>query len=396
MVVLYSSLSWAARDLHRLDFPVYKSPEIHLTDKSINVVTLAKDISTQLDNIGASKIVYAGDLLRNEDFLAYLNWYSNNFHPDSKVEYLKPRSKKVIEILKKNWGVYIVHLHRWQNQRFITVFCDARREPVLISQLSPGESLTEWSQSSLFKEKPRRRLTESEREAERLRPEESYYAPLRLDKFVSLGMGQHHSLSYSDPQPFGNFDGNNFNDSADIYRWAKINSPMYRLNLGFLYEEMLGAGIAFNYSNLYMNYDASTTPNMAHWFYNRYEFGIFGTLGKSYSLAGDWNIYPHLYIGFQYAVFDEQFKINTPNLRAQERIKIPTLTGATGALGLKLMFKNQVGLDLSYGLTHVSGKSPENFQSTGNTQASTFRPPASRLNEHWYMIQLVWNTRTLY
>lgn len=382
----------SAQEIHREDYPIYSNPEILLTDPELNTVIIAKETSLDED-IGQATITYAGDLLRQADFQEYFDWYSANFHPESDIEYLKPRSTSIHESLEKLWGKYLVHTHTFQGQKYATVFVDGRREPVLITAIKTPD-LSQWIQSELLKGKKTQRLTLEERRREQERPEDSYYNPLRMDRFIAVGMGQHFQVG-GDPQAqaFDDFDGRNYADSAEIYRWAKIHSPMYRLNLGFVYEELLGAGLAFNYSSLYMNYNPATHPGVQVWYYDRYDIGVFGTLGQSYRFSEKLSLYPHLYIAFQYAIFDEQFEIDRSNIRSEERVKIPTLTGASGALGLKALYDNTWGIELSYGLTHVSGKSPENFQTDGNGQSSSGRPPASLLNEQYFMIQMVWNSR---
>lgn len=379
--------------IHKVEYPVYNNPEILITDLGIDVNQASQEISLSAKDLGVAKMTQAGDLLRIPEFQEYVLWYQANFHPNAQMEFLKPRSTKVHKILESNWGKYILIPHTYENNTYITVFVDGLREPVFIDRLGDKEKISEWVSTQLLKGTKKRRLTATERKAEQERPEDVYYEPLHLDRFIAVGLGKHTPFPSTSPANFDEFGTINFSDSTNIYRWATIASPMYQLNLGILYEEIIGGGLVFNYSNLAMAFNPSTNPGVKVWYYDRYDFGVFTTFGKTYRAGSDLSFYPHVYVGYQYVIFDEDFQLRTPNIRAENRIMLRTLTKATGSLNLRMMYGNQWGLEASYGLSHISGKSPENFQTDGSGGTGSTRPRASVLNEQMLMIQLVWNSR---
>lgn len=393
LIALSFSLQSAFAATYKVEYPVYNNPEILITDLQVDVNQVSQEISLSDKDLGVAKMTQAGDLLRVPEFQEYILWYQANFHPSAQMEFLKPRSPKVHKILESNWGKYIIIPHTFGKDKYLTVFVDGLREPVFIDKLDDNQKISDWVSTQLLKGNKQRRLTPTERKAEQERPEDVYYEPLRLDRFIAFGLGHHTPFPNVKAANFDEFGTINFSDSTNIYRWATVASPMYQLNIGILYEEIIGGGLVFNYSNLAMAFNPSTNPGVKVWYYDRYDFGAFTTFGKTYRASPELSFYPHVYVGYQYVIFDEDFQLRTPNIRAENRIMLRTLTKATGSLNLRMMYGNQWGLEASYGLSHISGKSPENFQTDGTGGTGSTRPRASVLNEQMIMLQLVWNSR---
>ena len=372
--------------------PSYLEAEILLLDSDLNMAQLSQDLNILRPDLKGAQIRYPGELMRDTLVAEYVQWYQANYHPATPTKLLESRVDHVNQVLTELWGAYLLIPHKKDGETYLSLFIKGDRYPQFTRVKPDSKPLSTWISENLFDEKAVRRLSHEERAQELALPAAEYYEEVKLDRFIAIGLGQHKSVSRSNPPPFKSFYQPSTKDTSDILTWSQISSPLYQVSLGWNVAELFGGGFMAKYSSLAMNYESKTNPGVQIWHYDRYEFGIFGTIGKTYYLSPNWSVYPHGYLSFQYIIFDEEFKILEDTPASLLRVKLHTINGASGALGFKTLYKRQFGVDIQWGLNHASGKSPDDFEKAESGVSVNGRDKATIYNEQYVMIQLVYNT----
>lgn len=380
--------------------PVFKDADFVFLGSNApkNVGNWCIELVAQHPSLGVPSCRKGGDLMRNQDFSAYVTWLEQNMQYPQSLSDLASRSKPVQTKLKDLEAVY-VFIFAPNNK--VALFFGGQRFPLKTATLS---TTSPTSLQLEFLEEEGVKAPSAKEKLDALKaPNKFYGEEVPLDIYYRFGLGYMTGFGGERNGSIIAYNKNSSADSTSAWSWITQESFIRHFEIGMGYHRFAQLGIYLDHANFSAKYNKSDTlqNDIQKWIFTRYEIGINVRLGKSYIL-NNLEVFPFINLGIHQTLYNEEFADNSFNPEKEKRLELQSNElghpkGGTLQLGTQFLYKNKWALVLEAGFANRSLPDRESgtaeHASAIKTGDVTPQLIANNANEWTGKIVLVYNIR---
>ncbi len=331
-----------------------------------------------------------GRFARNVKLKIYREWLAKNTVDHVKLEDLAARDAEVKAFFEQNQWNHILLIYPVGQEVKMALFWGGQPYPKEIKAypLSDRQPIEYHISQRFFVGPTERKISERERESQQKEADAYYSEKIIYDTYFTLGTQWISALGDHSQSAFREFRFNQSQDSSSQYDWTETHSQGFSLSAGKGYGGMFYIGIFGAWSRFDTKYD-TTHLRIKEWYYDRYDLGLETYIGKTFPLPYEFDLFPFVYANFSYTWMSETFSQELPQNGADLRVKLPTVKGASIALGFRLLYQSSHGIEAALGLSHRGIVAKEAFNPDPQEEIG------GTTNEYWFGLKYWLNFRFL-
>jgi hypothetical protein len=312
------------------------------------------------EKIGTPHCYEAGDWERDTTASLYAKWLDANLDSRLQSEDLRPRNPHVIDRLRNLKDKNLLFSTIKGDKLWFLLFDESSSEPIRIATFPVyqdsakiiGKIASDW-----FGGTPQRRLSDSERAAKQMEPDEYFAEQPMHDFWLGIGAGWTRAINRPNSRIKNYRD---VPDSASVWNFIEDSSPFYSAYIGGSLYDFIGLEFEFHRSEHKAKIDKSESQKdvyeeLLHWNFNRYEFLlslIFMTVFKPHPQI---EIEPYSSVSIIYSIFTEDIarKDGEPSQPYRDRFEFESYyRGIALNFGLRTAFFKNYALNLRTGIAN--------------------------------------------
>jgi len=310
------------------------------------------------ERIGNPHCHEAGDWERDTTASLYAKWLNANLDSRLQSEDLRPRNPYVIERLRNLKDKNLLFSTVKNDKLWFLLFDESSSEPIRIAAFSMPQDSAKIARkiaSDWFGGAPKARLSDDERTAKQMEPDEYFAEQPMHDFWLGIGTGWTRALNRPNSR-IKNY--NDVKDSASAWNFIEDSSPFYSAYIGASLYDFIGLEFEFHRSEHKAKIDKSQDiyNELAHWNFNRYEF-LFSLMFMTVFMPHPQiEIEPYASMSIIYSFFTEDIALKDGEEGSQKydlRFKFePSYRGAALNLGLRTAFFRNYAINLHTGIAN--------------------------------------------
>jgi hypothetical protein len=316
--------------------------------------TLCGALSSHNPSLGRPRCLVGGEYLRSPAFAAYGAWLGINQLPGASRSDLASRDPAVDSLLAAARDDYLLLVHRRGDTTVTALFHDGKDHPLALL-LQKGEFAPGAVAQEFFTGTATPIPTAAEREAARIEPDAYYRDQVPFDRFFGLGVGRIEGIG-----PAGEVVRYNENrDTGSAWNWIEGSQPSLLVEAGIGYARFASLSAFLQLSNHPVLAPLDSNPGLRSWELKRWEFGVRARLGHTYLPAIGWELFPYAGAAFHYTIYSGSPQLAPGTPTPARTFYLATVSGATGSVGLQLLWHDRWGLRSEAGISHRARRQQE-------------------------------------
>ncbi len=320
------------------------------------------------EKIGTPHCYEAGDWERDTTASLYAKWLNANLDSRLQSEDLRPRNPHVIDRLRNLKDKNLLFSTIKNDKLWFLLFDESSSEPIRIAVFSmPQDSakLVRKIASDWFGGTPQIRLSDSERAAKQMEPDEYFAEQPMHDIWFGIGVGWSRAKVPLTPDSWYRSKLNSriknyrdVRDSASAWSFIEDSSPFYSAYIGASLYDFIGVEFEFHRSGHKAKIDTTQDvyEELSHWNFNRYEFLLSLMFMKVFKPHPQIEIEPYASVSFTYSFFTEDIDLKdgrTASEYYKDRFEFRSYyRGAALNLGLRTAFFKNYAINLRTGIAN--------------------------------------------
>ena len=318
------------------------------------------------EKIGNPVCTYAGDWERDTTVALYAKWLNTNLDTRLKPEDLRPRSQHIAEKIRDLKDKSLLFSTIRNDSVWFLLFEENSVEPNKMAVFSTKEDsagIAKKIASSWFGSSPQRRLSDEERAAKKMEPDEYYARQPKNDVWFGVGAGRSRAKIPLTPDSWYrsklNSKVKNYRevpDSASLWSFMKDSSPIYSAYIGGSLYDFIGLELEFRRSSHNVKFNETDYEELSDWSFNRYEILLGLEFMVAYRPHKNIDIKPYALASIFYSFYTEDIKTREGKIVPDEfhdRFELETLyNGFCFSLGLRTAFFENYAINLRTGMAY--------------------------------------------
>ena len=328
------------------------------------------------EKIGNPVCTYAGDWERDTTVALYAKWLNTNLDTRLKPEDLRPRSQHIAEKIRDLKDKSLLFSTIRNDSVWFLLFEENSAEPNKMAVFSAKEDsagIAKKIASSWFGSSPQRRLSDEERTAKKMEPDEYYARQPKNDVWFGVGVGQSRAKIPLTPNSWYRSKLNSkvinyreVRDSASLWMFMKDSSPIYSAYIGGSLYDFIGLELEFRRSSHNVKFNEADYEELSHWSFNRYEILLGLEFMVAYRPHKNIDIKPYALASIFYSFYTEDIDADIDEKKPPaddprynlwdnytSRFKLETLyNGFCFSLGLRTAFFENYAINLRTGIAY--------------------------------------------
>jgi hypothetical protein len=350
------------------------------------------------EKIGNPVCTYAGDWERDTTVALYAKWLNTNLDTRLKPEDLRPRSQHIAEKIRDLKDKSLLFSTIRNDSVWFLLFEENSAEPNKMAVFSAKEDsagIAKKIASSWFGSSPQRRLSDEERTAKKMEPDEYYARQPKNDVWFGVGVGQSRAKIPLTPDSWyrRKFSTQVINyrevpDSASLWSFMKNSSPIYSAYIGGSLYDFIGLELEFRRSSYNVKFNEVDYGELSHWSFNRYQILLGLEFMAAYRPHKNIDIKPYVLASIFYSFYTEDIETkkevpDSQRYNYDNRFKPETLyNGFCFSLGLRTAFFENYAINLRTGMAY-QGVSTSKENPIGTSTIDGFIGAALEYHIRW-------------
>jgi len=320
------------------------------------------------EKIGTPGCYEAGDWERDTTASLYAKWLNTNLDARFAPEDLRPRNPHVIERLQSLRDRNLLFSTVKGDQLWFLLYDETSMDPkeIAVFPLSMDSAkIARKIAGDWFGGTPRTRLSDSERAAKQMEPDEYYAEQPLYDAWLGIGTGYSRAKVPLTPNSWYKNKLNsriksyrNVADSVSAWSFVDDSSPFYSAYIGGSLYDFIGMEFEFHRSGHKAKIDKSDAvyDELDHWTFTRYELMLSLIFMRVFTPHPQIEIEPYASASVIFSFFSEDIDLKDGEPGSQpyrDRFEFETYyRGVALNLGLRTAFFKHYALNLRTGIAN--------------------------------------------
>jgi hypothetical protein len=366
LIALLFSLPLYAAKSYQQEYPLYAPANIFVYSLS-STQNLINDLNQAFQETHQTKtsFFYAGSLERDSLAQSYFSWIQKNIHPQVNSLELRPRALNIQNKMRQDYQSYLLLLIPQGARIYALLFYGNHSYPLAVFHYPKKDSakLAQNLINDFFNQKVQQTPTLEQYEISQNAPNSYYETENELLWYFGFGIGYSaanplltprnwasHEAKYNEIEEFSYN-----NDTASAWNWISDQSPLWTIEGGLRYMDMLSLELQVRYTHHQAKIieNDSLYDQLDHWEFYRFEPALNAGIGKSFNYH-NWNVFLLAQIGFLYSILMEDFSWKGElSDEANHRFHFESLySGSQAAVSAEFLYHKTIGLRLVTGIAH--------------------------------------------